>query len=200
MTAHDRADLMQPANAIVATILLPDRVGILRDVTRVILDSQGNIGGIRQSIVDGFFSLTFTAILEKPITPAALTQALQQALGTDSAVAVRSIRQTPPPVLPDGHPFIALTSGPDKAGTIHAISNFFVQYGVNIADWQVEVEDDRVVYIAQVTLPAASDTHAIQQAFRDQMALHGLTATLAHENIFRATNEIGPIGALLPPA
>jgi hypothetical protein len=29
------------------------------------------------------------------------------------------------------------------------------------------------------------------------MATHGLTALLCHENIFRATNEIGPIKALI---
>ena len=75
-----------------------------------------------------------------------------------------------------------------------------MQHGVNIADWQVEVANDQVVYIAQVRLPANADPRLVQQAFRDQMALHGLSATLAHENIFRATNEIGPISALLTPA
>ena len=182
---------------VVVSVLLPDRVGILRDVTRVVLDFQGNIGGIRQSIVDGFFSLTFTAALAQPADPATVRQALERRLGSEAAVAVRPVTRTPPPVLPDGQPFVALTSGPDKPGTIHAISDFFVRHGVNIADWQVDVADDQVVYIAQVRLPANADPRLVQQAFRDQMALHGLSATLAHENIFRATNEIGPISALL---
>ena len=191
---------MKPEDQVVISVLLPDRVGILRDVTRVILDFQGNIGGIRQSIVDGFFSLTFTAALARPADPAAVRQALEDRLGAEAAVAVRPVTRTPSPVLPDGHPFVALTSGPDKPGTIHAISAFFVQHGINIADWQVEVANDQVVYIAQVRLPVDADPRLVQQAFRDQMALHGLTATLAHENIFRATNEIGPISALLTPA
>ena len=191
---------MNPEDQVVISVLLPDRVGILRDVTRVILDFQGNIGGIRQSIVDGFFSLTFTAALARPADPAAVRQALEDRLGAEAAVAVRPVARTPSPVLPDGHPFVALTSGPDKPGTIHAISAFFVQHGINIADWQVEVANDQVVYIAQVRLPVDADPRLVQQAFRDQMALHGLTATLAHENIFRATNEIGPISALLTPA
>ena len=191
---------MKPEDQVVISVLLPDRVGILRDVTRVVLDFQGNIGGIRQSIVDGFFSLTFTAALAQPADPAAVRQALEHRLGAEAAVAVRPVTRTPPPVLPDGLPFVALTSGPDKPGTIHAISAFFVQHGVNIADWQVEVANDQVVYIAQVRLPANADPRLVQQAFRDQMALHGLSATLAHENIFRATNEIGPISALLTSA
>jgi predicted amino acid-binding ACT domain protein len=191
---------MTPEDQVVISVLLPDRVGILRAVTRVILDFQGNIGGIRQSIVDGFFSLTFTAALARPADPATIRQALEHQLGAEAAVAVRPVTQTPLPVLPDGQPFVALTRGPDKPGTIHAISAFFVQHGINIADWQVEVANDQVVYIAQVRLPVDADPRLIQQAFRDQMALHGLTATLAHENIFRATNEIGPISALLTPA
>ena len=191
---------MTPASQVVVSVLLPDRVGILCEVTRVVLDFRGNIGGIRQSIVDGFFSLTFTAALGAPAEPENLRQALSRHLGAEAAVAVQPISRAPLPVLPDGLPFIALTRGPDKPGTIHAISAFFVEHGINIADWQVDVENDRVVYIAQVRLPVGSDTRAIQQAFRDQMARHGLTATLAHENIFRATNEIGPIAALLTPA
>ena len=188
---------MKPENHVVVSVLLPDRVGILRDVTRVILDFQGNIGGIRQSIVDGVFSLTCTVVLAQPADPAAICQALETCLGTEAAVAVRPVMRIPSPVLPDGHRFIALTSGPDKPGTIHAISAFFVQYGINIADWQAEVSNDQVIYIAQVRLPVDADPRLIQQSFRDQMALHGLTATLAHENIFRATNEIGPISSLL---
>ena len=67
---------MKPENHVVVSVLLPDRVGILRDVTRVILDFQGNIGGIRQSIVDGVFSLPCTVVLAQPADPAASCLAL----------------------------------------------------------------------------------------------------------------------------
>jgi hypothetical protein len=61
----------------------------------------------------------------------------------------------------------------------------------------VEEEEGKVVYIAQVAVPEAADFRLLQEAFRDAMAPRGLTALLCHENIFRATNEIGPIKALI---
>ena len=91
---------MTPEDQVVISVLLPDRVGILRAVTRVILDFQGNIGGIRQSIVDGFFSLTFTAALARPADPATIRQALEHQLGAEAAVAVRPVTQTPLPFPP----------------------------------------------------------------------------------------------------
>ena len=92
---------------------------------------------------------------------------------------------------------MAMTRGPDRPGTIHAISAFFVEHGINIEDWQVENEGANVIYTAQVVLPAAADFRAVQEAFRARMAARDLSASICHENIFRATNEVGPIKRLL---
>ena len=45
--------------------------------------------------------------------------------------------------------------------------------------------------------PESVDFRAIQDGFRAAMAERGLTGLLCHENIFRATNEIGPIKSLI---
>ena len=37
----------------------------------------------------------------------------------------------------------------------------------------------------------------LQESFRQAMPERGLTGLLCHENIFRATNEIGPIRSLI---
>lgn len=187
---------------LVVTVLLPDRVGILAETTGIVFRLGGDIGAIRQTIVDGFFSLVFLASFaeaDAEALRARVDEALSKSLGPDASVGVRVVDDLPSPVIPDGERFIATTRGPDKPGTIFAISSFFVEHGVNIETWQVDTLSDKIVYIAQVLIPADIDARAIQRDFIDQMAIHGLTATLAHENIFRATNEIGPIGSLLPP-
>jgi predicted amino acid-binding ACT domain protein len=90
-----------------------------------------------------------------------------------------------------------MTRGPDRAGTIHAISAFFVEHGINIEDWQAERDGADVIYTAQLAIPDAADFRMVQNAFRTRMNERGLTATICHENIFRATNEVGPIKGLL---
>ena len=79
-----------------------------------------------------------------------------------------------------------------------AIASFLVAHGINIEDWLVEMEaSGSVIYLAQVTVPESADFRQIQGAFQREMAGRGLNALLCHENIFRATNEIGPIRALI---
>ena len=181
----------------VVAVLLPDRVGILRDVTAAIFELGGNIAGIRQTVVDGFFSLVFTSEHPAEVTSEDIRTKLAGCLEPDAAIVVQTYTSHPPPALAAGARYVAMTRGLDRPGTIHAISAFFVEYGINIEDWQADNEGADVIYTAQVVLPASADFRQIQNAFRARMTGRGLTATICHENIFRATNEIGPIKGLL---
>jgi len=181
----------------VVAVLVPDRVGLLRDVTAGVAELGGNIAGIRQTVVDGFFSLVFTSVHPPGTTADALRRQLAIRLDADTSIVVRECPNQPPPPLPDGTRYVVVTRGPDRPGTIHAISAFFVEHGINIEDWQVATEGADVLYTAQVTLPAVVAFQPLQTAFRARMAARGLAATICHENIFRATTEVGPIKGLL---
>jgi glycine cleavage system transcriptional repressor len=180
----------------ITSVLVPDRVGLLRDVTRGVFSLEGNIGSIRQTVVDGFFNLVFTSEHPARVTPETLRALLDAALESGAVVTVLDSPDAQPPVVPAGSRFVVMTRGEDKPGTIFAITSFLVEHGINIEDWMVEEEDGKVVYIAQVAVPEAVDFRMLQESFRDAMARRGLTALLCHENIFRATNEIGPIKRL----
>jgi glycine cleavage system transcriptional repressor len=181
----------------ITSVLVPDRVGLLRDVTRGVFSLEGNIGSIRQTVVDGFFNLVFTSEHPAQVAPEALRALLDSTLESDAVVTVLDSPDAKPPVVQAGSRFVVMTRGADKPGTIFAITSFLVEHGVNIEDWLVEEEDGKVVYIAQVVVPEAVDFRMLQESFRGAMARHGLSALLCHENIFRATNEIGPIKSLL---
>ncbi len=180
------------------SIIVPDRVGLLRDVTRVIFAAQGNIGAIRQTLVDGFFSLVFTSVHPAGTSSAAVHSALAGALESSAVITVLE-RQGEGASAPaaQGPRYIVMTRGRDKPGTICAISSFMVEHAINIEDWMVDEEEGEIIYIAQVALPEAVDFSALQEQFRSRMAAIGLSGLICHENIFRATNEIGPIGALI---
>ena len=188
---------MQQSRRFITSVLVPDRVGLLRDVTQAVFSLEGNIGAIRQTVVDGFFSLVFTSEHPNPVRPEALRALLNASLESEAVVTVLESPETQKPVVPTGSRFVVMTRGEDKPGTIFAITSFLVEHGVNIEDWMVEEEDGKVVYIAQVVVPEAVDFRTIQESFRVAMSKLGLTGLLCHENIFRATNEIGPIKSLI---
>jgi predicted amino acid-binding ACT domain protein len=188
---------MAGTNRLVVSVLLPDRVGALRDVTAAVVMLGGNIGGIRQNVVEGFFTLVFLAEHPEGVTAGMLQEALVSRLEAEAAIHVRPCEETATAGRVTGASYVAMTRGGDRPGTIHAISSFFVEYGINIEDWQVEMDDADVIYTAQIVIPEGSDFQGIQESFRARMLERNLTGTICHANIFRATNEIGPIKQLL---
>lgn len=178
-------------------VLVPDRVGLLRDVTGVVAELGGNIVGIRQTLVDGFFNLVLTSDHPSEVSADALRGQLASRLEPGAAIVIQRDVCQPQPPLPGGTRYIVVTRGPDRPGTIHAISAFFCEWGVNIEDWQVASEGGDVLYTALVMLPDRVVFRDLQAAFRTRMGARGLAATICHENIFRATTEVGPIKGLL---
>jgi len=187
-----------PVKTFMTSILVPDRVGLLRDVTQAVFSLEGNIGAIRQTTVDGFFSLVFSSDHPAEISAEALQSILANALEHDAVVTVLNNElHTTASQIPTGPRFVVMTRGRDKPGTICAITSFLVERDINIEDWMVDEEDGEIIYIAQVVVPEAIDFRKAQEDFRTHMEELGLAGLLCHENIFRATNEIGPIKPLI---
>jgi len=192
------AHFAQPAlQRFITSVFAADRVGLLRDVTQAVFSLDGNIGSIRQTVVDGFFTLVFTSDYPEQVTAEVLRTLVAASLEAGAVVTVMECPDAPQVVVPEGSRFVATTRGEDRPGTIFAITSFLVEHGVNIEDWIVEEDGGQIVYIAQVTIPDTVDFKMIQERFRTVMAERNLAGLLCHENIFRATNEIGPIKALL---
>ncbi|MDA3926930.1 MAG: hypothetical protein PF904_19815, partial [Kiritimatiellae bacterium] len=77
-----------PLKTFMTSILVLDRVGLLRDVTGAVFSLEGNIGAIRQTTVDGFFSLVFSSDHPDEISAVALKSMLTNALENDAVITV----------------------------------------------------------------------------------------------------------------
>jgi predicted amino acid-binding ACT domain protein len=191
------------------TTALPDRVGILRDVTGALYALGANFTDLRQTVVGGIFTLSAIAEFEAPADPAALAAAVRAALPEQDAcvdvrpcaapashVAMRIERTSAP--RPSGERYVVSVTGPDSPGRIHRIAKVFAAHGANVEDWRHDLSDPaRTLTIGVVTIPASADLAALRAALDAELAPLGLSTSLLHENIFRATNEVGPISALL---
>lgn len=184
------------------SVTLPDRVGVLRDVTQAILELQGNLLDLRQMVVGGCFSLTCIATLPSGTCAETLRAAIENHMAPDEAgVLVRSYVAAAAPVVANGARYVFTVNGPDAPGRVFEVAQFFVERGINIEDWQhVTTAPGTAFNVGLVTIPDDLNLHSVQEDFARRLAPLGLSARLLHENIFRATNEIGPIHALLPHA
>ena len=198
------------------TTALPDRVGILRDVTGALFARGANFTDLRQSVVGGIFTLSAIAEFEAPADPAALAAAVRAALPeADACVDVRPcapaaapraaaprvgivVERTGAAAAGAGGRYVVSVTGPDSPGRIHRIAKVFAAHGANVEDWRHDLSDPaRTLTIGVVTVPASADLAALRAALEAELAPLGLSTSLLHENIFRATNEVGPIASLL---
>jgi predicted amino acid-binding ACT domain protein len=183
----------------VISVLVSDRVGILRDISAAVTDLGANIDGISQTVVAGYFTVILTASFDQPHPPSRIRDAIEERFGTDEAtVVVRPYdRRDAKRQTVDGESYVVTLTGRDRPGILKAVTRFLAAKGINIEDWHVEFRDADVLHIGEVTVPAALDIQQAQEEFRQVVAALGLVVVLQHENIFRATNEIGPIKSLI---
>lgn len=182
------------------TAMLPDRVGILRDITGVIFLQGGNLTDLRQTIIGGVFSLSCVAEFSGAPDPARLRAAIAADLPEkDAQICIMPCAATTFDVTPAvGERYVAAISGPDRPGRVHAIAEIFAAHGVNVEDWRHDLSDrDHALTIGIVTVPPDCDVRRLQRELAEKLAPFGMAASLRHENIFRATNEVGPIDALM---
>ncbi len=180
------------------SVITPDRIGLTRDIAQTVVDLNGYISDMRQTIVSGFFSLIFvTEHLED------VGDRLQQALGgllpPGAVLAVMPSPERVRNALPRaGQRYVATASGEDRPGIMLAIADFMAGHGINIEDWSTIFDGPHVTHLAYVTFrDPPADFKAVQASFRETLAQRGFSAQLCHEAIFRATGEVAPIKSII---
>ena len=186
----------------VIALLVADRVGILRDLTSSVARLGGNIDGIRQTVVNGYFTVTLTAEFPRARAAEKVREAIAENFtGEEAWVVVRPWVPGPPVHgAADGDAYVVTLTGPDRPGVLKAVTTFFASKGINIEDWTVAFDRAGATQVGELTVPRHLDVPQVQAELRQALAKLEQTACLQQVNIFRATNEIGPIKPLLGDA
>lgn len=187
------------AERYVLSLLVVDRVGILRDITSVVADLNGSIDGISQTVMGGFFTVILTAAFPAGCGEQAVREAMMARFSDGEASLLIRAHPQPAtrPAAPAGARYIVTAVGRDRSGILKAVTEHLAGKGINIEDWYVQFNGETVTHIGEVTVPTRLDIKQVQDEFRDVLARFGLSCGMQHQNIFRATNEIGPIAGLL---
>lgn len=185
-------------NRFVISVVVPDRVGILRDISAAVSDLGANIDGISQTVVEGYFTVLLTATFKTASSSEDIAESIRQRFGPDEAsVMVRTHVQAPAAPCAGGERFILTMTGKDGPGILRAVTAFLAERHINIEDWFVSFEGPNVIHIGELTLPGRLDVRQLQADLSRAMARLNMQTHIHHENIFRATNDIGPINRLI---
>ncbi len=192
------------SHSYLVTCILTDRVGILRDVSGALFQAGANLTDVRQNVIGGQFVLFAIADFAEAQEPSAVARLITDALPEKEDASVRVRPCDPHPASPrspaaDGaERYVVAVTGPDAPGRIFRMAEIFARCHVNVEDWRHDFSvPEHTLTIGVVTVPATCDCVALRESLREAFREDGLAVSLLHENIFRATNEVGPIAQLL---
>lgn len=184
---------------LVLTVLVSDRVGILRDICCAVTELGGNIDGISQTVVEGYFTVILTASFPRTVTTDAARRAILSGFpdGEAEVCARKYARANGEESTVMGERFVVTLAGKDQPGILKTTLSFLAEQGINVEDWFVHFDGSQVTHIGEVTVPLHTDMKQLQAGLGSRLEPLGLSAGIQHENIFRATNDVGPISGLL---
>lgn len=181
----------------VISVLVADRVGILREITAAVADLGANIEGISQTVVESYFTVIMIVAFPGRMDEAAMAAAIAGRFpGGEASVLVRPYA----PVSQSsgaGERYILTMSGRDRPGILKTLTAFLADKRINVEDLYFRIVGPQVTHIGEVTVPRLLDIKHVQDELRDLMAPLGLKVSLQHENIFRVTNEVGSVRMML---
>ncbi|MDM8542350.1 ACT domain-containing protein [Desulfococcaceae bacterium HSG9] len=183
-------------NKVIISVLGQDRPGILAAVTKILLERDGNVENVSQTILQNQFVGIFIVSVPDHIKTDALKDELNLSVKhLDLDIHVKQLVYDEtyyPPV--KSEPFIITTKGLDRKGLVAGITATVAYYGVNVTNLQAIFKggdnpgDNIMIY--EVDIPVDIDQQELEDALRTQAQSLGLTISIWHRNIFKAINRI----------
>ncbi len=182
----------------VISLLAPDRIGIIKNITSAITDMGGDIDGMSQTVIHGYFTVILTANFRQAYTKEEIAKAIQNNFTPgEASVVVRDFEEPPPAqesIKTDR--YILTLTGKDRPGILKTVTTFLAENNINIEDYFFTIQGDHVTHIGEVSVPSEIDIKKLQGELQTLVSSIDLVATLQHENLFRATNDIFSIRQL----
>lgn len=181
---------------LVISVLGPDRPGIIAAVSRTLLEADGNIENVAQTILQSEFSGTFIVSVPGDVTATSLQQQLAMVMAPlNMKVYVKHFeRIAANPRLIEAEPFVITTRGPDAKGLVAAMAEIIAAHGANVTNLQAVFkggsDPDRNIMIYEVDVPKDVDQGAFYKQLRERAAQLNLKISIQHRNIFRAINRV----------
>jgi len=172
--------------------LAPDRIGILKAITSAVSDLGGNIDGMSQTVIHGYFTVILTVSFNDGGSQEQIREAILNNFAPgEVSVVIRPYVDTLPPARDARcERYILTLTGKDRPGILKLVTGYLADSRINIEDYYFTIQGDEVTHIGELSVPADTDIKQLQKELQFLVSSIGLVATLQHEFLFRAANDI----------
>ncbi len=176
----------------VISLLAPDRIGILKALTSAVSDLSGNIDGMSQTVIHGYFTVILTVTFDNSSSQEQIREAVQNNFAPgEVSVVIRPYRDSPPPAREARtERYILTLTGKDRPGILKLVTGYLADSHINIEDYYFTIQGEDVTHIGELSVPVDTDIKQMQKELQFLVSSIGLVATLQHEFLFRAANDI----------
>ncbi len=173
---------------LVISVRAKDRVGIIYEVANQIRRLGGDIADLRQSVLEGHFTMILLAHFPNDVNAGAV----QEAIATPQLrVGVNEVEAAIGAAPARAKRYILTAGSTDRIGLVAEMAGFCAERGMNILDLTTLRDQTRYVMMFLVELTVAASFVDIRKDLDGFGAEHGLEVTLQHEAIFEITHEVG---------
>jgi glycine cleavage system transcriptional repressor len=183
----------------VITVTAKDRPGIIAAITRAMAALGGNVDELSQTVMRGYFTILLSARFPATITRDDLKDAVERE-GANLGLSI-TVRDTAnddngaAPSLEDR--YVLTVQGDDRPGIIAQITTYLASQDINIEDFYARSEQNRFMMVLQIQVAGAWNADQLRLDLEAIGSEIGLRANLQHEDIFRATSEVGAVRRLV---
>jgi glycine cleavage system transcriptional repressor len=182
----------------VISVMSRDRVGIVADVAARIAGLGGDLADLSQTTLRGFFTLIVIATFPEGVDLDGVRSELQQInAGADEdrrlEIAVKAVPDDPrrEPDAPSDEEYMLAVRGPDRVGLLADVTRICRDHDLNILDLSTRASEGQYVTLLLVDASRAHPLQRVRRALEAEASTRGFAFTLQHNDVFRATHEIG---------
>ncbi len=180
----------------IISIMSRDRVGIIYEVSQALSELGGNIADVRQSVLNGYFTMILLAAFPSEVNQRAIERKLAEVDARSETPIESVVRPAEPETIAAFAPlpkdsYVLTAIGTDQPGIVATVASFCVRHQINIFDLSTTVSHGDYVMILRIDLRGCPNpVREVRQDLQTFAARAGLKMTLQHHDIFRAVNEI----------
>lgn len=178
----------------VISVMSKDRPGIIADITTVILNMNGDLADLNQSVLGGYFSMILIADFDEQVTVKTLESGFAKIESETSLEAIvkeidgdHTLNET---VLPS-ETYVVTAQGVNRKGLVKVLGDFFYTHDINVLDLVTARSEKMYTMIFQVDLSHIESMKDLRRELELLESEEDLDLVLQHNDIYKATNEVG---------
>ena len=179
---------------LVISVMSKDRPGIIADITGAILSLGGDLADLNQSVLGGYFTMILIAEFDDTVTAEDVFAAFSH-INSETRIEANIKEmdvdlETEKDKLPR-ETFVVTAQAINRKGLVKIMGDFFYSRNINVMDLVTARDKQRYTMIFQVDLSGIDSMKILRREIEELAVRETLDLVLQHNDIFKATHEVG---------